>query len=104
MPRQNFAWRFSRCPARGPARWPAPRRPAPPRPAPLLRPPPRHARSTCCPAAALQQDHLDIRVVPSFQEVEKEDRNGEKHTMTAVKLQVGAGGAWGQLEWVGCTV
>lgn len=34
-----------------------------------------------------QQDHLDIRVIPSFQEVEKEDRNGEKHTMTAVKLQ-----------------
>lgn len=45
--------------------------------------------SLCCPAlcASVQQDHLDIRVIPSFQEVEKEDRNGEKHTMTAVKLQ-----------------
>jgi stage V sporulation protein SpoVS len=36
----------------------------------------------------LEQDHLDVRVVPSFQEVEKEDRTGDKHTMTAVKLQV----------------
>lgn len=36
----------------------------------------------------LEQDHLDIRVMPSFQEVEKEDRSGESHTMTAVKLQV----------------
>ncbi|PSC74202.1 stage v sporulation s [Micractinium conductrix] len=36
----------------------------------------------------LEQDHLDIRCIPSFQEVEKEDRSGEKHTMTAVKLQV----------------
>lgn len=40
-----------------------------------------------CSCFCAQQDHLDIRVIPSFQEVEKEDRNGEKHTMTAVKLQ-----------------
>lgn len=48
----------------------------------LLHPHPPHTH------ALLQQDHLDIRVIPSFQEVEKEDRGGEKHTMTAVKLQV----------------
>lgn len=36
----------------------------------------------------LEQDQLDIRVIPAFQEVEKEDRSGDKHTMTAVKLQV----------------
>lgn len=40
-----------------------------------------------CSYVCAQQDHLDIRVIPAFQEVEKEDRNGEKHTMTAVKLQ-----------------
>ena len=46
------------------------------------------APSRPAPRPCLQQDHLDVRVIPSFQEVEKEDRTGDKHTMTAVKLQV----------------
>ncbi len=61
-----------------------------------------HVASPCFSAPScrhVQQDHLDIRVIPSFQEVEKEDRNGEKHTMTAVKLQ--ASMAVGQADGIG---
>lgn len=36
----------------------------------------------------LQEDNLDIRAIPLFEEVEKDSKDGTTHTMTALKLKI----------------